>query len=885
MEDKQFRYNAFKNNTFNLKAVEKTLEESKMTSYQYLRNFQLESTGYKRFDFKIQDIYRTNKINHNWSFVPRRWLFYIDYDFIDVGKRISYKRSELYEKDLSYKDIISHTEIFTSSFLVFIDGKLYTDAVKILCKEDKTYVIFICKEKPSDIGFPIDNMRDYLDRNVDVSILFIPNVGITTVETNGYRVKSTNDHQGLPYRVMKLSEKAVYDYRTLVFLKYKNMLNSKFTNARFTTNGLYIDQEDIQYSIDVNPADTSLEIQLIPLRYVMDKISLPIGEKWFNLPIKDYPIALENCIVFNSDGAFMHSARISHYYPNVYSIEGIDDVINSKGVNIYIMYYENKQSILKYENMLDAYHKYTPNYLDKYKNNSIPDIIKYFEPNHIDYTINNYQHHEDYDNHFKYKINKLWEFIQSDPNNFKKYLDNLGLRNNYYYVDISKIDLDYRKRIDNSDTGLSLQTFEEEMYMFVFRNDFRGMYDKLLVHLDGIRYESIYFFGNDKFDFVYIPCSLVKNDSILEIEKLTEVMKEFEFTATSETIEIDIGEFAVRNKTLFNDLFLIDKDNKCYVDNKSYEILTNIDGEEKNVSDSDVFLPCTRKVRIRIVDVNLFNKRLVLHIKKNFRVATIHVQNKPDELEPISFKAEVKNDRRYIRVYRNGKLVPRHMGTCKFPKDFLEGQMAVFPGVIRNMDDHIAVELMPYMMNQVCYLEDIPKDKIIDLSGKIDKPFDFRWYDIYLNGRKLAKKDVEVISSNKIKINKTNSLKWLEVIENSRDKEYFGYKPINDIIDDLYELDEEFRNSVDNSINPGDMNDTEPPVVDNPVTMKEYIINWFYREYMIPSFGLINPDEYQINNETIDYYIEIMDGEPFLLNPDYGRINSNIRLQVNPDME
>ncbi len=161
----------------------------------------------------------------------------------------------------------------------------------------------------------------------------------------------------------------------------------------------------------------------------------------------------------------------------------------------------------------------------------------------------------------------MWEFIKGDVNNFRRYLVNLGLRNNYYYVDMSKIDLESKKRLDNSDTGLTLQTFEEEMYMFVFRNDFRGMYDKLLLTLDGTRYETLKFFGTDKHDFVYIPCRLVKSDSILpcrlvksdsilEIEKLTEVLKEYEFTAIDGVVEIDIGEFAVRNKTLFNDLFL-----------------------------------------------------------------------------------------------------------------------------------------------------------------------------------------------------------------------------------------------------------------------------------------------------------------------------------------
>ena len=73
IENYNFRYNAYKNNTFNLKVVEETLDESKMSAYQYLRQFQLDSTGYKRFDFGMQDIYRTNNVNHKVIYVPRRW--------------------------------------------------------------------------------------------------------------------------------------------------------------------------------------------------------------------------------------------------------------------------------------------------------------------------------------------------------------------------------------------------------------------------------------------------------------------------------------------------------------------------------------------------------------------------------------------------------------------------------------------------------------------------------------------------------------------------------------------------------------------------------------------------------------------------------------------
>ena len=1009
IENYNFRYNAYKNNTFNLKVVEETLDESKMNAYQYLRQFQLDSTGYKRFDFGMQDIYRTNNVNHKVIYVPRRWLFYIEHDFINVGKRLAYKRSDVYEKDLSYDDIITRTNLFDSTFLVFINGTLYTKGIKLLCKEDKTYIVFNCKEEPAVDGFTIADMRNYIETNAKVSIIFIPNVGITSINTNAYRVKQSNNDKGIAYRLLNLAEQANYDNNVLAYITNKSTLNSTPTNVNFGGTGLYVDKYTVQDIIDTNPKNTAMNIQLIPLRHLFTKVTIGMGDKWFKLPIQDYPIAVENCLVFDNEGNFIHDAKVKHYYPNVYSVENIDEIINIKEICIYVFYYKTTQHILKHQNMIEVYHKYIPNYLDKYREGTIIELLKNFEPNIVDYNIKDFVRSPEYNDHFKYKIEKMKEFIRADVNNFRRYLRNLKLGNNYYYVDVSKVDLESKRRSNNVDTGLDYKEFDQDMYMFVFRNDFKGMYDKLLIHVDGLRYETINFFGNEKYDFLYIPCDLVKEDTIIEVEKLTEVMKKYEFTpiTNSEIISIDIGEYAVRNKTLYNDLFIVDKETSEYIDPDRYQIIFPIElSIEDNVSDvkldyliadssyfylsgledgkvqliqqetiepddvigyiktdddvtddlyqleiedtdvdfdeceedggiikyiksqdgnnadymfrirngkvfvevvynednknkavvaqpgnviidlGEVFLRCARQVKIRIVDNTLMGRPLELHIKKNFRIAAVNIQEGTDVFQPIKFTAEVKNDSRYFRIYRNGRLIPRHMGNVRFPMDYEYGELQVFPGFTRTDEDHVIVEIMPYMMNQVCYLESIPKDKVVDLTGMIDKPFDFKWYEIYLNGRKLTKKDVEIISANKIKILKSNSLRWLEIVENSRDKEYFGHKPVYDIIDSLFELDEEFANAVNGSIK--DLEDIEEPVIEQIISMLEYLLRYFYDNYMIPELGLINPDELQLSRYTIKYYNPLISEEkekPFMLSGDIGKINAELILPVNPDSE
>jgi hypothetical protein len=1134
----RFRYEAYKNNTFDLDIVEKSLEESKMSGYQYLRQFQLDSTGYRRFDFTMQEIYRTNNVNHIISYMPRRWLFFIEHEFINVGKRLAYKRSEWYEKDLSFTNIVERPDLFDSTFLVFVDGKLYTDGVRILCKEDKTYVIFICKEKPSPDGFSISEMRRYIEEDVPVTIYFIPNTGIKSISTNAYRVRTQNNNNGIPLRTLGLTDYVNYD-SSLTFIKLFNEISSIPTTSSIIDNGLYINNDTINEVIHRSPDNTSIDIQIIPLRNLLSKIEVPRGANWFEIPMQDYPVAVENCLIMDEHGMFIHNAKIEHHYPNVYHITNVDDIIAQTQLFVYVFYFENKVDKLKHLDMLAAYHKYVPDYLERYQNGTVSDIVKNFNPQIVDYSIKDYrkglmldefndvvyiknsddiiyeikivdndiitseytgeeeidapkeyyvldkntmrkykigmgkdklysdilvddedietdiiyiydkvtESHNNigiekgvlalfeymyYSDHFKYKILKMREFIKADVNNFRRYLRNLGLGNNYYYVDVSKIDLSQRKRIDNRDTKLRPESFDTEMYMFVFRNDFRGMFDEIIIHIDGTRYErEIQVFKTNMLDYIYIPCELIKPDTILEVEKVSDVLKDIHFRSDgkSNIIRLDISEVAFRNKTLFNDLFIVDKATGEYLDPSTYQIILPVkfhvddiesdivldyiitetdrgyyqmsaldhglievyqddeledvdnaffvsfqsdknefyefdinnnvpkfnkvdyvngyvinkirsmdkkmvyqfkmvdgsikleisedDGTGKTLAEgglnlldlSDVFLQCPREIKIRIIDKEYLNKDLVLHIKKHHNilfvpngningecladVAKVDITRLVDydslNMQPIPFKTACKKDSRYFRIYQNGRLIPRHLGVVTFPNYNIIGDAEIYPGFYRELGQNynIAVECMPYMMKQVCYLENIPRDKVIDLRGLIDKPFDFKWYDIYINGRKLVRKEVEIISANMIRILKTDSLHGLEIIENSRDKEYFGgfENGLYDILDDIYDNDETYRDNLNGAIaNDPNVRDIENVLKD--IHPLDFVIRAYY-DYLISTLGLINPDYLQITRGDINKYSLLLnENTPFGLGFDaYGtnREEDKIVLPINPD--
>lgn len=1116
----KFRYDAYKNNTFDLDVLEKSLDESKMSGYQYLRQFQLDSTGYRRFDFKMQDIYKTCNVNHNVMLIPRRWVFFIDYEFINVGKRLTYKRSTFYEKDISFNEITKRPDLFDSTFLVFIDGKLYTNGINILCKEDKTYVIFYCKETPSPEGFSMQEMKHYIENNVDVTIYFIPNIGIKSIPTNAYRIRTLNKESGIPTRTLGLSDYVDYN-NSLVYINPVGEIESIPTSVNLTDEGMYVDNSSVESIIKATPNNTALNIQLIPLRNLLTKIEIN-RTKWFEIPMQDYPVAVENCIIIDEDNNFVHSGKINHYYPNIYSIENVDELIEQKKLFIYVFYFDNKIDKLKHLDMLAAYHKYVPDYLDRYKNGSIPELVKDFIPNITQYNIKDYKRglyrneqsqsfyiknnkneiyefklinntlysniynetsidsipnyyyvqdnianalykiyledtelridvtednvedeiiyvfdpitkdhnttnnvvlaifdHIQYTDHFKYKVVKMKEFIKSDVNNFRRYLKNLGLGNNYYYVDVSKIDLSKRKRVNNKDTKLNFVEFNKEMYMFVFRNDFRGMYDDIIIHVDGSRYnDEILVYKDTMLDYIYIPCDLVKSDSILEVEKISETKRDIVFKSDHKInmIKLDLGEVAYRNKTLFNDLFITDRSNGDYIPTSAYQLILPVtfhmddiesdivldyiitetypgyfqlvalnhglieiyndedleehdnayylsmqskqkefyqfDMSESNVSFNkvdyvngyvinkiramddknliykfksvngtiqmeiteddgtgirlaegglnlidigDVFLPCPREIKLKIIDSKYLNKDLTLHIRKDHCLSHVHdimleSDNIKDNFTPLTIHTDSKKDYRYFRIYQNGRLVPRHLGVINPDTLNIGTTIEIYPGFIREPDTDykITLETMPYMMKQVCYLKTIPRDKIINLKGMIDKPFDFKWYDIYVNGKKLVKNEVEIISANMIKLLKTDSLKNLEIIENSRDKEYFGcFDGVYDIIDELFENDKTFADNVNNSVKENtNIRDIETSIVEIPLTPLDFIVRKYY-DYIKAKFGFINPDELQISRQDVQQFNLLIDeNKPFVIGLDaygFNRNDMSVALPINPD--
>lgn len=82
--------------------------------------------------------------------------------------------------------------------------------------------------------------------------------------------------------------------------------------------------------------------------------------------------------------------------------------------------------------------------------------------------------------------------------------------------------------------------------------------------------------------------------------------------------------------------------------------------------------------------------------------------------------------------------------------------------------------VLPYPVRSVYRLRRIPRHGFIDLSGKLNKPLNRKYYEFWVNG-KILEDEVTIVSPTKLFLHGLTSLRNFEIVEINRDpKEYFA---------------------------------------------------------------------------------------------------------------
>ncbi len=181
---------------------------------------------------------------------------------------------------------------------------------------------------------------------------------------------------------------------------------------------------------------------------------------------------------------------------------------------------------------------------------------------------------------------------------------------------------------------------------------------------------------------------------------------------------------------------------------------------------------------------------------------------------------------------------------------------------------------MGYDEKEIYRMAEIPENGLINLNGKIDKPFSLVYHDIFLNGYKLNKNQIEVIAPFYIAVKNVNTRKSFIIYERIKGDEIFKFLTDENsqyLADKLFEEDKEYFDKVVDSL--------EDIIVDPTLEDMEDRIDMLIgllRDFVALNF--VNGDE-TYTPEQLDYYESLFDdGWRLYLNADE-RVEYNLPVQ------
>lgn len=184
--------------------------------------------------------------------------------------------------------------------------------------------------------------------------------------------------------------------------------------------------------------------------------------------------------------------------------------------------------------------------------------------------------------------------------------------------------------------------------------------------------------------------------------------------------------------------------------------------------DNGVIYSYVTKVRITAKDISIYNQPVTIAIAKKpvFEGSKMATVSFPSFTTPIE---NSQNAEEYTRAFKNGRLLSKN----RYDFTTIDGYLGIQMLEKLQKGETIAFDISPYRNRLVFYKEELDSD-LVDLRGYINKPFDMKFYEVYLNGRRLNRTNVYPISPWEFKLAGTHSIYNLEIYEKDRDWEYYG---------------------------------------------------------------------------------------------------------------
>lgn len=870
-------------NSFDVEALTKTLDYLATKNYWALYQNQKSRIQMQRFDIPIERFkmeYRT-QYEDRFHMYSRRYIHYVKRPFIHYTRSVAYRYSEFYEKPVNPEVIGKHKEIFSSSFLLFVDGELVTTC-EVLPLEAETGIIIDLSSTVDKHGVSFAQWDKWVKDEATVTVFFLPNYEFTDSVRITRPTVLTVYNREVPFSYVGNVEDndmefSQLDWNTIVF--HNNPID--FHVKRLSQSIQIATNEQLIIFGDMTEFRETPTIDLSFINFnpeITNSYVVNGAEPYFRLDLK-MPCPKDQLLVFvtTPDGytRFGKDIKINQYYHNIYELVGLEE---NETATVYVFYTErgvNKSET--YFRQIELYEKYFDLIL-QYKNKTVHDIIREYKPFEFKYTEQDYMkfHADVTPSVYSYKIDKMRNAIEEDPWTLWAYLLFLGLSAGKYFIFMEEINLPSRVRMDTTkedvDPGHPVY-FDEEYYLFsINRSYLTHLHWGFRFFLDGLFLNDDSYVVREGMDYYYFyfPKRLFKEDSVLEIEKyrIYEHFAEKVFVSTMDKYELNLDK-DLGDAICVADIYLVDMETNRFLDKEEYVVsikTTFINSNKEIVSGyrdvSPVSLMHPRQTSyIRLKNRELFGKRIQIGIHKNLDM----VVGKPYMSEPFTDGSyatmRIKNEGNYnkgnFRVFRNGRFCEPEQYLMRVdddtPRTFGE-DLEVVSLVATKLGDQLTIDRLPCTFRVVYYQPEIEEGGYVDLDGAINLPISLKWYDIYLNGVRLNPKNLFIVSPTRFWIRGVKSRKNLVIIDRDRNDDVFFLQPHyfyddyeddrnNTIIDDILDVTD-LKGKIDDTL-PDDDDDNTHDVID-PDCIDSII---FFEEYM--KYTFIDANLRQLANEQI----------------------------------
>lgn len=862
-----------------------------------------------------------------------RAYFNCDYNFIHVCNRKEYRLSKYYQNEFTFMDMVNNPSIFYKVPILLIDGRvIYDYKMHILTENNVQFILPYGDKFVYDGRDPDDNRRLFASHTIDILIVDniyyerIKELSNKNIVRSSLNMNSVTRSIKIPKSWFSNITSGIRGMIGQLFCSL-HYTDGSDANYELGTSLLHMEDYDSDNYIcylskyeyaELQSHSTPIYISIIFLHrlhyhefYTGKKyaewsgsgdIDLALLQKGEKQPY-EAPIPVENILLMKmpADGRDVilnHNESIKLYYPNIYTISD-DDKKTGDRYKLFYFYYDIKgfkyfllQSFyyallniinpdLKLEEALNKlYHSEYTSGTDEQV--AIQDyfwyMMKYIQPinryGEIDY-INHYILEEENQDKipWNYFEETLKKWIRIEPFVLRDYVIQQETMNKCYHMFTKNIDLSDRLRTDTSiDMDGNIIAFDEPMYAFALSNNpSNPNMLQIRVFVDGIMAQDVEQFRWLYLDYIYIPTRYVTNNSLIEVEVFPtySFYKDFKFSSINDVETIILAEPEENIKPTLADIYFRDHDLDLRYDDTFFDVTISFKEGDYDTTSLDPEKPVVF-THIYVIKIAPTSEEVVgkdiqfcLNKKPNgMRIKTV------DDGYPyfILTENEFRYDIEYIRIFRNGRLVPRskYLMYCanKYPVLILFEECA--------KGESIYIDITPYRYKEIYYQERLSKDTtLIDLRGIITKPFDIRYYDVYLNGRRLTFNNVFTITPWEITLCNIHSDYSLLIYEKDRDWEYFGLNYKENIYyfspDDILNNDginQESKNELIKTIIDGSKdpdvdiypNDNTEDDIDTEEIKEEIIeamqIAMFYYNELLPH-TYVNPDELQFSEAII----------------------------------